>query len=263
MAKIYDLTGNVKGEIKLPAVFKESYRPDLIKRAVLAMHANKRQPFGADTLAGKRTSAHYHGSRHVDGRVMMMNREMARLPRTHRSSAAQNFRARFAPQTRGGREAHPPKVEKIWDQKVNKKEKRLAVCSAIAATAVAELVKKHGHIFELDLPIIVSDDMQAIKKTKDLKKVLLLLKLENELERAKRKKVKAGKKRGRKYKKKKSVLIVISEDEGIAKAAKNISGVDICQIQNLNAELLAPGAQAGRLVVWSESSIGKLDALFK
>jgi len=133
---IFDLQGNPKGKVDIPITFKETVREDLIRRAVLASQS-KRQPYGVDILAGKRTSAHYHGYRRH--RWTMMSREMARMPRIHgKASPHLMWRPRFVPQTKGGREAHPPKVEKVWELKINDKERKKAIRSAIAATAVKE-----------------------------------------------------------------------------------------------------------------------------
>jgi large subunit ribosomal protein L4e len=69
--------------------------------------------------------------------------------------------------------------------------------------------------------------------------------------------------RGRGKKIGKGPLIVINEDKGIIKAARNIPGVDIIIAKNLNAELLAPGAHAGRLVVWARTAFSNLDELWE
>lgn len=267
--KVYDLNGSAVKEINLPEVFMTPYRPDLIKRAVLAMQSARRQAYAPNILAGKRTSAHYHGMRHLDTSQRMMGREMARLPRVHsEASPGMMFRARFVPQAVGGREAHPPKVEKIWRQKINKKENMLAIKSAIAASADKDVVAKRGHIFDielLELPLVVTDDLEKILKTKDLLRLFKQLKLDKELSRAAEKKIRAGKgkMRGRKYKKKKSLLLVVADDKQIGRAAKNLPGVDVCPVKNLNAELLAPGAHAGRLIIWSESAFAAVDKLLR
>ena len=62
--------------------------------------------------------------------------------------------------TRGGRQAHPPIVGKVIYKKLNKKENKLALCSAIAATASKDLVQSRGHKVEeiKSFPIIVSND---------------------------------------------------------------------------------------------------------
>lgn len=262
-ANIFDNQGNVKGEIDLPKVFSISYRPDLIKRAVLAIHSHNRQPSGVDPLAGKRSSAHYHGVRHY--RYSMMNKEMARMHRIHQGPPGLNLTARIVPQARKGREAHPPKVEKDFWQKINDKERILAIKSAIAATALKDVVIKRGHMTNnITLPVVVDDSLQEIKKTKQLKQFLEKIGLEEELKRSSKKKVRAGKgkMRGRRYKKRKGPLIVIAENKGLINAARSIPGLDCCLVNKLNAELLAPGTNAGRLTIYTESAIRKLGEIY-
>jgi large subunit ribosomal protein L4e len=262
-AMIFDVQGNKKGEIQLPKVFDTVLRPDLIKRAVLAMQSHRRQVYGPDKLAGKRTSAHYHGVR--EGPHHMMNAEMARMSRTHGGPPFLNMTARIVPQARKGREAHPPKLEKIWDEKINSKERVYAIKSAIAATAMKDIVAKRGHrINDIMLPIIVDDSLEDVKKSKAIEEFLEKLGLKQEMERAKEKKVRAGKgkNRGRRYKKKKSVLFVVANNKSLLKAAKNIAGADVCLVNNLNAELLAPGTQPGRLAIFTESAIKKLGEIY-
>jgi large subunit ribosomal protein L4e len=164
-AVIIDVQANKKQEINLPKVFESDFRPDLIKRAVLAIQSHKRQLSGTDPLAGHRSSAAYHGVR--TGPHHMMNTETARMKRIHGGPPNLTMTARFVAQSTKGRLAHPPKVEKIWWQKINKKEKLLAIKSAIAATAIKDVVMKKGHKVDgLDLPIVVEDNIQDFKKTK-------------------------------------------------------------------------------------------------
>lgn len=259
MVKVYDVKGAAAGEIKLPAVFSTPYRPDVIQRAVMASQANSRQPYGTDPLAGHRTSAYFRGSRRGFG--SMQNKEMARGPRIYGGNPGQDFRERFAPQARGGRQTHPPKITKIWSQKINNSERKLAIASAIAATADPALVSARGHkVGDIDFPIVIESDVQKITKTKDMVKTLSALKLDKDLDRASVSNVRSGrgKLRGRKYKTKKSLLIVVAEDAGVVRAAGSIPGVDACTVAHLNAELLAPGGHAGRLTVWSKSAIEQL-----
>jgi large subunit ribosomal protein L4e len=259
---VYDLDGNVKKKIELPEVFKTEYKPSVIKRVVLALQSNRRQKYGSDPRAGKRTSAHYHGKRRK--RFTMMNREMSRIPRIHGKVGMLGFRARFAPHAVKGRRAHPPKAEKNWVQKANKKEVELSLKSALAAAASLDMVRSHGYYAEPGSPIIFINDFENLEKTKDVFRVLNAVGLEKDLSRAKEKKVRAGKgkRRGRKYKKKKGVLIVVSNDCKLLKAAKNLAGTDVCTVNSLNTELLAPGAQAGRLTVLTEASLEALKKRF-
>ncbi len=263
---VFDLEGKPVGTIDLPKVFSEPIREDLILRAVLVSQSRRRQPYGTNVLAGKRTAAHFHGGRPgrtSSKRYSMIGREMARLPRLHGHTVPHlSFRVRFVPQARKGRPAHPPKVEKIWEQGMNKKERQTAVKSAIAATAMKELVLKRGHRIEeiKSLPIIVEDKIQELKKTKDVVEFLKKLGLKKELERIEERKIRAGKgkARGRKYKIKTGPLFVVKEDKGIGKAVNNLTGCNVCRVGNLSAEYLAPGAQAGRLTIFTKSAIEKL-----
>jgi len=258
LTKVYDLDGNVKEEIQLPEIFSTAYKPVVIQRAVLAAQSARRQPYGTNPLAGKRTSAHYHGKRKY--RYSMMNKEMARIARIHGKIGYMAMRARFVPQAVKGRRAHPPKAEKIWMQKINAKELQLAIKSALAATADKELVKSRGHLFEKELPIIFIDDFENVKKTKDVKKILLAVVGHAELARAEKKKIRAGKgkMRGRKYKKRKGPLLIFSKQCDAIKAARNIPGVDVSTADGINIELLASGTHAGRLTVLTKSALQKL-----
>ena len=137
----------------MPAAFDEDFRPNLIKKAVLAIQSTRYQPHGAHPYAGIRTSAHSWGS----------GRGVSHVPRIKNGS-----RAARVPQARGGREAHPPKVEKVLVEKVNKKEKRKALLSAIAATTKEDLVRARGHQFEAKLPIVIEEAFEKLERTSDV-----------------------------------------------------------------------------------------------
>lgn len=259
-ADVINLQGEIVGKIKLPKILEEEIREDLIRRAFLATMSKKRQPYGTDIFAGRRTSAHYHGLRR--SRWTMMGREMARMPRIHAAAPPHLvYEARLVPQARKGRRVHPPKVEKILFERINKKERKKAIKSAIAASFKKEIVSKRHRIEELKyFPVVVEDKIQEIKKTKEIFEFLEKIGLKKEIERTKKKKIRAGKgkRRGRKYKKKVGILFVVCEDKGISKAVKNLPGCNVCRVENLSVENLAPGAMPGRLIVWAKSAIEKL-----
>jgi large subunit ribosomal protein L4e len=235
-SKIYDINGMEAGQIELGELFSIPVRLDIIKRAVIAEYV--RQPYGRDVLAGKRTSAHYHSLRRY--RWTMMNREMARMARIHHQGYL-DWTARFVPQAVKGRAAHPPKVEKIWTKKINKKEKLLALLSAISATADPKFVAGRGHIIDgIKLPLIVKDDIEKISTTSDIIAILEKIGLGAELKRCK-----------------KGPLIVVKEDKGIGK----IKAIDAVTINRLHVGQLAPGALPGRLCIWSTSAIEELKKL--
>ena len=166
----------------------------------------------------------------------------------------------------GGHQAFPPRSEKVIVKRINKKEKRFAIRSGIAATAVKELVEHRNHkIAEVKhLPIVIDDDVESLTKTKEVEELFQSLGIWADVERADRKKTRAGKgkMRGRRKKIGKGPLIVVSQDNGISKASGNLPGVDIADVHSLNAELLAPGAHPGRLVVWGRSAFEKLDEVW-
>ncbi|WP_293032012.1 50S ribosomal protein L4 [Natronococcus sp.] len=242
-ATVRNLDGSDADTIELPAVFETTYRPDLIARAVRAAQANRKQDYGADEFAGLRTPAESFGS----------GRGMAHVPR-------QNGRARRVPQTVKGRKGHPPKAEKDQTESINTKERKLAVRSAIAATTDAELVADRGHEFDADLeaPIVVSDEFEDLQRTKEVVDFLEAAGLADDIERADEgRSVRSGrgKTRGRKYKQPKSILFVTSSETGPSRAARNLAGADVTTAAEVNAEDLAPGAQPGRLTVWTESAL--------
>jgi large subunit ribosomal protein L4e len=242
-ATVRDLNGDEAGEADLPAIFETAYRPDLIRRAVIAAQANRKQPYGADPLAGMRTPAESFGS----------GRGMAHVPR-------ENGQGRRVPQTVGGRKAHPPKAEKDQGKTINKKERKLAVRSAIAATADPEIVRERGHQFDddVELPLVVSDDFEDLVKTQEVVDVLEALGVHADIERADERTVKAGrgKTRGRKYRRPKSILVVTSTEP--SKAARNLAGADVATASEVNAEDLAPGTHAGRLTLFTESALAEV-----
>ncbi|MHC1631369.1 MAG: 50S ribosomal protein L4 [Methanotrichaceae archaeon] len=245
-AKVIDLSGKEVSEIELPLVFDEEYRPDLIKKAVLAAQANKLQPYGPSLYSGLKTSAKSWGT----------CRGASRVPRI-----VNGRRAARVTQARGGRRAHPPKPEADRTEKINAKERKRAIRSAIAATSNPDLVRARGHIFSGDVPVIVQSELETTETTKEVKKFLMACGLWDDVMRAKNgRTIRAGrgKMRGRKYKQRKSLLIVAAEDNGLMRASKNLPGVDFATVDRLNAELLAPGTHAGRLIVWTESSLNWL-----
>lgn len=257
--KVLDLNGKEMKEIELPSQFNEELNPNLIKRAVLVIESKLRQAYGAMLTSGMRSSAKlskrrrkYRGS---------YGHGISRVPRKifWRRGTQFGWEAAFAPGVKGGRRAHPPKASRKWEEKINIKEKRKAIRSALSASVLKEYVGKR-HVVPDNFPLIVENKIEDIKKTKDVKKALLKLGLEKELERISIKKIRAGKgkNRGRKYKLKKGPLLIISKECSLEKGAKNLQGVEIVHVSDLSAKRLAPGCVPGRLIVWSEGAIEEL-----
>jgi large subunit ribosomal protein L4e len=252
-AKIFNLKGKSTTKTTLPTAFSTPLRPDVVKRAVLAIQSRRRQPQGRDPMAGKRTSAESRGT----------GMGMARIPRIKGGGGT----AAFAPGTVGGRQAHPPKAETKIVKRIPKKEARLALLSAIAATASKETVAQRGHEVEdvPQFPMIVTDEMEALTKTKEVEEALLNLGVMLDINRVKdSRNIRAGKgkHRGRKMKQAVGPLVVVAENHGITEAASNIPGLDVVTVKNLNTELLAPGTHMGRLTLWTSGAVEQLDKLY-
>ncbi len=262
-ANILSIEGKKMKEISLPAVFNTAVDAKLIKRAVLSIQSARLQPTGHHPRAGRQNTAEYIGYRGKPQMHRTINVGRARLPRLKNRRFILSGRVASVTQAVGGTKPHAPKSEKDMKERINKKEKRKAVSSAIAASAKIELVKERGHRIKegAKLPFIFEEKLEKLEKTKDVENLLSKVDLLEDVIRAKdKKKIRAGKgkKRGRKYKRAKSVLIVVGDSSKIYKAARNLEGVDVVNVKNLNAELLAPGTKPGRLTLWSESAIEAL-----
>jgi large subunit ribosomal protein L4e len=251
--QIFNLEGKPSGKTTLPAVFDTPLRPDVIKRAVLSIQSHRLQPQGRDPMAGKRTSAESRGT----------GMALARVPRVKGGGG----NAAFAPGTVGGRQAHPPRADTCIVKEIPKKEKQLALFSAIAATASKETVASRGHEVEgvPEIPLIVEDSFQELSKTKDVEEALTNLGMLTDIYRVRESRsIRAGKgkHRGRKMKQAIGPLIVVAGKNSLVDAACNIPGIDVVAVKNLNAEILAPGTHPGRLTLWTSGAIEQLGKLY-
>jgi len=259
--KILSVENKESGKKKLPKQFNEEVRPDLVKKAVEVVQASRRQPYGASPRAGKRASATL--SRKRNDYKGAYGHGISRVPRKilTRRGTRFNWVGAVAPGTVGGRRAHPPKAEKIWEKDINKKENRKAIRSAIAATLSPEIVKEKGHKVPESYPFIIDSKIESVSKAKEVKKILDLIGLKDDLARASKRTIRAGrgKSRGRKYKTKKGPLFVVSAKCDLIKSGSSLPGVDVVDVKEINAELLAPGAQQGRLTIFTDKAIETME----
>ena len=268
LQEVYDIDVELGKKVSLPDSFSSEIRSDLVKLAVASARANRRQAYGSNAHVGKRKpmsgmkhSVEWWGKGRGVSRIMR---------RTGQRRGAQN------PHTLGGRRAHGPKVEKDWSRKLNRNERRLARNSALAATTNIEMVSGRGHRFAEEissLPIVLGDysengekiDIEAFNLNGGTRKVNAIfeaLGLGDDLRRARYgRKIRAGKAtmRGRVHKTPKSVLLVVASKDGLAKAARNLPGVDVVAAKDLSAEHLAPGGDLGRLTVFTKAAVEALN----
>ena len=245
MAKILKPDGETAGEISVPTVFDGPVRLDTIRKAVLAQQSHLFQRQGRNHMAGKRTTAEGFG----------VGRGISRVPRIggHGPLSGQ---AAFAPGTRGGRLAFPPLSSANPVKRINRKERRLALRSAIAATVSRETVTKRGHRFvsELEFPLVVTDEVEKFAKASEAKKFLAALGLWDEIARVSR----TQQSWGTYTKHSVGPLLVVGESKLARRAFRNFVGVDVVRVQDLSVGDLAPGTHPGRLTVWTESAVKTL-----
>ena len=250
---VLNLEGIGTKSVELPKAFSERVRADLIGRAVLAENSLRLQPQGHYVLAGMQTTARYYGAMNSwrTGRHM----GIAIRPREKLGGGVQG-KVKRIPSAVKGKRAHPHIIEKRITEEMNTREYQKAITSAIAATAQPAAVQNQNHAF----PIIVSNEMESLRKTADVINLIKKLGLEWLLERGSEKTRRKGIRRLTKQKLyKKSILIIIKDDNGVSRAARNIPGVDICMVKDMRANLLAPGGRPGRPTIWSEGAISSAD----
>jgi large subunit ribosomal protein L4e len=251
---VYSATGEVQGNVRLPDVYRVPVRRDLIHRVFMSEFTAAIQPKGRDPMAGMRTTAVSLGIHHG----------LARVPRVKGST-----RARLAPFVRGGRLAHPPRVDENIKEEVNKLERLMGTMSALAATAYVDLVRARGHVFEASAVPIVIDSavLQSVRRTREARELLKKLGVYSDVERAAEgTKVRAGKgkMRGRRYVEPKSVLFVLEDHASpFAIAVKGLPGVDVVEPQLVSVLELAPGGVPGRLTVVTTKSLDLLASRFR
>lgn len=258
---VYSIDGKVSKSIELPKVFSESFRKELVMRAILAEQSFRYQPKGRNLMAGLRTTATYVGNykSYRTGRHM----GIAIRPREKLGGGAMGY-VRRIPSSVKGRRAHAQKIEKRLEEMMNTKEYILALKSAIGGFSDKEMIKKARGFEGKSLPIVVDDKIESITKTKDLVNILNALGIGTDLEKSHKPKSKGSlrsKERRRMFRN--SAVIITKNAEKIEKAGRNIPGIDVCSLDSLTIEKLAPGG-APRISIWSEDAVkGVEDAVSK
>lgn len=161
----------------------------------------------------------------------------------------------------------PTKVWRKWHVKTAINQRRYAVVSALAASALPSLVLARGHRIEgiPEVPLVIGSEAESFKKTKEAVEMLKAHgAYEDVIKVANSRGIRAGKgkMRNRRYRQRRGPLVVYNEDHGIVRAFRNLPGVEVCNVRNLNVLQLAPGGHLGRFVVWTESAFARLDEIF-
>lgn len=258
LINVYSETSEVSAtKVKLPGVFKAPIRPDIVTYVHDQMSKNRRQPYAVNELAGMAASAESWGT----------GRAVARIPRVRGGGTHRSGQGAFGNMCRGGRMFAPTKTWRRWHRKVNVKQRRYAIVSAIAATGIPGLVMAKGHKIEEtpECPLVLSDKVEECKKTKDAVRILRKTAAWKDIEKVyatKRFRAGKGKLRNRRRVMKRGPLVVYNKDNGICRAFRNIPGVTLLNVDKLNLLKIAPGGHLGRFCIWTEGAFRRLDQIY-
>jgi large subunit ribosomal protein L4e len=221
------------------------------------MNKNKRQAYAVSIYAGKLPSASSWGT----------GRAVARIPRVGGGGTSRSGQGAFGNMCRGGRMFAPTKTWRKWHRKINTTQKRYAVASALAATAVPALVMARGHVIDEvpEIPLVVENAVESTKKTSQAKDILAAVGAINDVDKAAdSKQIRAGKgnMRNRRYTLRRGPLIIYSSNDGVEQAFRNLPGVELCCVDRLNLLQLAPGGHMGRFCIWSQAALEALDTIY-
>jgi len=255
---VHDKDGKATAQTKLPAVFSSPIRNDLIQFVHTNMAKNKRQPYAVSRVAGHQTSAESWGT----------GRAVARIPRVPGGGTHRAGQGAFGNMCRGGRMFAPTKIWRKWHRKTNLHQKRYAVCSALAASALPALVMARGHRIEQvpEIPLVIANDVtKDLAKTQEAIKVLKGIHAYTDVEKVKDSvKLRAGKgkMRNRRRVHRRGPLIVFNQKQPFLRAFRNIPGIEVISVDRLNLLQLAPGGHLGRFCVWFRDAFDRLDSIF-
>ena len=248
---VRSIHGKAEGTVQLPRVFQTPYRPDVIHRVYVNMASHKFHRQGRYPAAGEMVSAESRNT----------GLGIARLARIRGQGFSRAGQAAGVSGVRAGRIAHPPESWKEIRKKINKKERHLALTSAIAATARKELIVNRGHRVEgiSAFPIIASDSIESVTKSRELLNALLAFGLAEDLLRSGAGKTKGTSNGSRRKRTGTGALIVVRKGSNVCRISNSIPGIDVEDVESLSLLDLAPGAKPIRLTVFSKGSLEKLE----
>merc|ERR1740123_1145018 len=261
---VYGIDGKALNEqVAIPDVMLSPIRADLVTFIHTNMAKNNRQPYAVKNAEGP------HGLKagmQVAAKSWGTGRAVSRVPRVKGGGTHRAGQGAYANICRGGRMFNPTKVWRKWHRKMNTNQKRFAVCSAVAASAVPALVMARGHRIQPveEIPLVIENDFQTLKKTRAAVTALQAFHLSSELRRCKRRYKRAGKgkMRNRRWRHRLGPLIVYAHNQGICQSVRNIRGVEFCSVYSLNLLKLAPGGHVGRLIIWTERAFKALNDVY-
>lgn len=257
LVSVFSLEGAKTGETTLPQVMTAPMRPDIVQFVHTNMNKNNRQAYSVSPWAGKQVSATSWGT----------GRAVARIPRVGGGGTSRSGQGAFGNMCRGGRMFAPTKTWRKWHRKINSSQRRYAVASALAASAVPALVMARGHKVDdvPEIPLVMDNSIESAKKTSAAKDILASVGALADVEKAAdSKKIRAGKGKGRnrRYTLRRGPLVIYKQNDGVEQAFRNLPGVELCCVDRLNLLQLAPGGHMGRFCIWSQSALDALNDIY-
>lgn len=257
LVTVYSCSGEKSGETTLPSVMSAPLRPDLVQFVHTNLNKNNRQAYAVNIHASKKVTASSWGT----------GRAVARIPRVGGGGTSRSGQGAFGNMCRGGRMYNPSKTWRKWNRKVNINQKRYAVASALAASAVPALVMARGHIVDEvpELPLVLENALESTSKTTAANDILQAVgALDDVTKCGESKQIRAGKgkMRNRRYTLRRGPLIIYKTNDGVEQAFRNLPGVELCAVDRLNLLQLAPGGHMGRFCVRSQAALDELEAIY-
>jgi large subunit ribosomal protein L4e len=247
-----------EAKVVLPAVFSTGIRTDIVNFVHTNISKNRRQGHAVNYEAGMKHSAESWGT----------GRAVSRIPRVGGSGTSRSGQGAFGNMCRKGRMFAPIRIWRKWHRKSNLKQKKFAIATSLAASAILPLVQARGHRVDAvpEFPLVVDNSVEAIERTKeavrflrdigawaDVKKVASTVRVRAGL----------GKLRNRRYRTRRGPLVVYSgKNVPLLRALRNVPGVETVHVSRLNLLQLAPGGHVGRFTIWTEGAFRELNNIF-
>jgi len=258
LVNVYLSGTEITASVLLPTVLTSAIRPDVVHDVHTSMNKNHRQPYAVSKYAGHQTSAESWGT----------GRAVARIPRVPGGGTHRAGQAAFGNMCRGGRMFAPTKTWRRWHRKINTNQRRYALTSALAASALPSLVMARGHKIDNipEVPLVVDNKaVDSLDKTSSAVALLKALSAFDDIQRVKEtEKLRSGKgkMRNRRWVRRLGPLVIYSKAGPLVKALRNLPGVDVCEVSRLNLLQLAPGGHVGRFIIWTKDAFERLDSLY-
>ena len=143
----------------------------------------------------------------------------------------------------------------------------------MAASSVPALLLARGHQISTvpEVPLVINSEVfasAAIARTSAALGLLKSVGATPDIEKVKKsRKLRAGKGklRGRRHRQRRGPLVVYDPEvdgKELARAFRNIAGVETSSVFSLNLLQLAPGGHLGRFIIWTSSAFKALDTIY-